>query len=466
VAAGDLIEAFQVKVGRYAAAVRFFEAKLGDGARALLVDEPALYDREQLYAADGHDYIDNPLRFAVLVRAALEFAARRETPPMVVHAHDWQAGLAPVYLKSLYAAHPVLGGLPSVVTIHNLAYQGIFAPEWLPRLDLSGDELGAERMEFWGRISFLKGGINRAEVITTVSPRYAQEIQTPEGGAGFDGILRRRSADLVPILNGIDVEAWDPLCDPYLAKPFSAQDLSGKRACKATALAAFGLPADEAALARPLIGMISRMIEQKGLDLIAALRNELVRLDASFVVLGTGDPWYQDMWRQLATEHPSRVGARIGFGEELAHVIEGGADMFLMPSRFEPCGLNQMYSQRYGTVPIVRHVGGLADTVFDPEGVGLGSGTGLTAQAVRSPTGSDVPRQTGFVFVEYSPQALLEALQRALAAFRERPKWQALQLAGMRQDHSWDRSAREYVKIYERAIDRAQGVGAEGQARG
>jgi starch synthase len=463
VTAGDPIGRFPVIVGGYAADVRFFDAALGHGARALLVDEPALYDREQMYAGRSGDYPDNPLRFAVLVRAALEFAARQEPPPAVVHAHDWQAGLAPVYLRSLYAAHPVLGGLPAVFTIHNLAYQGIFAPDWLPRLDLSPDQLATERMEFWGRISFLKGGINDADVITTVSPRYAQEIQTPEGGAGFDGILRRRSADLVPILNGIDVEQWDPRRDPYLAKPFSAEDLSGKRACKARALAAFGLPQDEAALARPLIGMISRMIEQKGLDLIAALRDELVRLDASFVVLGTGDPWYEDMWRDLATRHPSRIGARIGFGEELAHVIEGGADMFLMPSRFEPCGLNQMYSLRYGTVPIVRYVGGLADTVSDPDGLRHMSDTRPTLHDLRSLGETDLTRQTGFVFLEYSPQALLEAVHRALAAFTDRRKWQAIQFAGMQLDHSWDRSAREYVKIYERAIDRAQSAGAEGR---
>ncbi len=345
-----------------------------------------------------------------------------------MHAHDWQAGLAPVYLKTLYEGHPVLGGTPSVFTIHNLAYQGVFASSWLPRLDLPGDLVSSDRLEYWGRISFLKGGINDADLITTVSPKYAEEIQTPEFGFGFDGIVRRRAADLFGILNGIDTEKWDPERDGFLPAPYSASDLSNKRAAKAAVLERYRLPVDERTMTRPVIGMISRMVEQKGLDLIAASAGEIPRLEATFIVLGTGDSRYEALWRDLAAAYPDRIGAQIGFDEALAHLIEGGADMFLMPSRFEPCGLNQMYSLRYGTVPIVRAVGGLADTVEDGA--------------------------TGFVFAEYTAEALLQVLRRALTAFQDPRNWRALQLAGMKQDHSWDRSAREYVRIYERAITR------------
>ena len=433
VTGGSLVEQFPVTVGGFTRDVAFAEAPLAGGARAWLVDCPDLFDRDGLYGADGTDYPDNALRFAMLVRAALEFAGRQNPAPSLVHAHDWQAGLAPVYLKTLYAAHPVLADTPSVFTIHNLAYQGLFDGDWLPRLDLGWALFTLERLEYWRRISFLKGGINYSDIITTVSPRYAQEIQTPELGFGFDGILRQRRADLVGILNGIDTKEWDPAHDAYLPEPYSADYLSGKKAAKAAVLARYGLVADEAAIKRPLIGMISRMVDQKGFDLIAALEDDLPQLDASFVVLGTGEARYQDLWTTLAARFPDRIGARIGFDEGLAHLIEGGADIFLMPSRFEPCGLNQMYSLRYGTVPVVREVGGLADTVRD-----YGSAA----------------KPNGFVFRDYAPGALLDALTRALALYPDRRKWRALQLVGMREDHSWDRSAEEYVKIYERAINR------------
>jgi starch synthase len=433
---GQLVDRFDLRIGGVSADIGMIEAPLGS-ARALLVDEPTLYDRDHLYATEIGDYPDNPRRFGVLVRAALEFASRRGIRPTVVHAHDWQGGLAPVYLKTLFATHPLLGGVASVFTIHNLAYQGLFQPDWLPRLDLQWSLLGIEQMEFWGKISFLKGGINYADVITTVSPQYAKEIQTPVFGAGFDGILRRRSADLVGILNGIDTEQWDPARDPYLPKPFSATDLSGKAASKAAVLEEFNLPADPGALTRPLIGMISRMVDQKGFDLLAALGGELATLGASFVVLGTGDPRYQDLWRHLAAEFPDRIAARIGFDERLAHLIEGGADIFLMPSRFEPCGLNQMYSLRYGTVPVVRRVGGLADTVIDQG----------------APSGGAV-RANGFSFDDHTPEALLSTLRRALELFPNLGAWRDLQVAGMVADHSWDRSAREYVKIYDWAVSK------------
>jgi starch synthase len=444
--AGRLLDTFPVTVGGYTRDVAFRETELPEGARALLIDCPDLFDRESLYVDGGADYPDNARRFAMLARAALEFSARRGASatagPDLVHGHDWQAGLAPVYLRTLYAEHPVLANTPTVFTIHNLAFQGLFAPAWLPRLDLPRELFGIDQLEFWGRISFLKGGINFADVITTVSPRYADEIQTPQYGCGFDGILRRRGADLVGILNGINTETWDPSRDPHLPTPYDTKNLAGKADAKAAVLRRFGLPGDPAILARPAVAMISRMVDQKGLDLIAALADELPRLDATFIVLGTGEARYEQMWKRLAAAHPDRIGVEIGFDEGLAHLIEGGADIFLMPSQFEPCGLSQLYSLRYGTVPVVRFVGGLADTVLE-------AAPRATPKGTRGRKPSD---GTGFVFHDYTPAALLEALQRALSAFAHPRTWRALQLAGMARDHSWDRSAREYVTIYERVL--------------
>jgi starch synthase len=438
---GRLVERFPVSVGGFTREVRFHETALDAGARGLLVDCPDLFDREGLYGVGTTDYPDNARRFAMLVRAALEFAGRRGAPS-VVHAHDWHAALAPVYLRTLYASHPVLAGTPSVLTIHNLAYQGLFDPDWLPRLDLPRDLHAVDELEYWGRISLLKGGIIDADVITTVSPRYAQEIQTPEFGFGFEDVLRRRSADLVGVLNGIDTDEWDPSRDRYLPEPFDVDDLSGKEAAKREVLARFGLKADGAAMKRPLIGMVSRMVDQKGFDLMGSVADELMMLDAAWAVLGTGEARYQDLWAGIAVGHPDRVGAHIGFDESLAHLIEAGADIFLMPSRFEPCGLNQMYSLRYGTVPVVRGVGGLADTVQD-----------------HAPMNAE---STGFVFREYTGTALLAVLGRALSVYEDRPRWRAIQAAGMRQDNSWDRSAREYVKLYERVIAKAATSGPAG----
>jgi starch synthase len=287
-----------------------------------------------------------------------------------------------------------LAALPAVFTIHNLAYQGVFDASWLPRLGFGWDLMRIDALEYWGRISYLKSGLMFSNLITTVSPRYAREIQTPEFGFGFDGILRYRGNDVIGILNGIDYDQWDPARDPYIPEPYDARNLSGKRAAKRALLDRFGLAADRSALERPLVGLISRLVDQKGFDLVAGIADELAGLDASFVLLGTGDRRYEDLWLALAARHPDRVAAKIGFDEPLAHLIEAGADLFLMPSRFEPCGLNQMYSLRYGTVPVVRAVGGLVDTVrnYNPR---TGEGT-------------------GFSFDDYSAQALLNTMAWAL----------------------------------------------------
>jgi starch synthase len=402
-----------------------------DGVRTVFIDQPAYFDRDGIYGTQGQDFSDNPERFAFLAHAALRWAALTGARYDVIHAHDWQAGLVPVILSMSSQLAPALVRVPVVFTIHNLAYQGVFDAEWLPRLGLGTSLMRVDGMEYWGRISFLKAGIVFSRMVTTVSPRYAEEIQTAQYGFGFDGILRERAAKLVGILNGIDYDEWNPASDPHLPQPYDGERLDGKAASKRRVLEVFGFPVNETTMARPLIGMVSRLVDQKGFDLLQAAGDELPGLGASFVLLGTGDRRYEDLWRGLSRRFPDVVAAHIGFDEGLAHLIEGGADIFLMPSQFEPCGLNQMYSLRYGTVPLVRATGGLYDTVrnFDAS---TGEGT-------------------GFTFDDYTPEALLGTLRWALGVFPQHDVWRRLQRTGMQQDHSWDSSARAYVKVYERA---------------
>jgi starch synthase len=404
----------------------FVEYRLADGVKAVLVDVPELFHRDGLYQSLGRDFPDNAWRFAVLSRAALEYAQLKGERLSVIHAHDWQAGLVPVYQKMQFADDPAVGGVPCVFTIHNLAFQGIFPSSVLPQIGLGSEMLHLEAMEYWGRVSLLKGGINFSEKLTTVSPTYAREILTPPYGFGMDGILRRRADSLVGIVNGIDTVRWDPEGDAYVPARFSALDLSGKRNARRALLDVAGLSPDNGNLERPVIGVISRLTDQKGFDLIAAAAGDLMSLNATWTMLASGEPQYENLLRSMAARHPDRVSVTIGFDERLAHFIEAGADLFLMPSRFEPCGLNQLYSLRYGTVPVVRATGGLQDTVVDA---------------------SD-PGGNGFKFSDYSPGALVAALRRALAAYGDRDAWEKLQRAGMARDSSWDVSAREYVKVY------------------
>ncbi len=407
-----------------------FVAHEDRGVRTIFVDHPGYFDRDYLYGVADRDYADNAERFAFLSQAAVAWALA-DGGYDIVHAHDWQAGLVPLLLGQMFRAGTLSRRLPAVLTIHNLAYQGIFDASWLPRLGLPWELMRIDGLEYWGRISFLKGGIVFSRLITTVSPRYAVEIQVPEYGFGFDGILRERAGDVVGILNGIDYDLWNPGADPHLPEPYGPGSMSGKQASKRRLHETLHLPSTDDVLQRPTIGMVSRLVDQKGFDLIAAIADELPRLGATVTLLGSGERRYEDLWLGLAARYPDRIGVRIGYDERLVHLIEGGADLFLMPSRFEPCGLNQMYSLRYGTVPLVHATGGLYDTVrnFDP-----GTGTG-----------------TGFVFDDYSPQALLGTLRWALGVFQDREAWARIQAAGMAEDNSWDASARRYVDVYERA---------------
>lgn len=434
--AGSDAVRYDVEMGGHRYATTAHVREIGRGVRLALIDQPALFDRDGIYGVGSQDYEDNPRRFAFLSLAALELARQDGQPVDIVHGHDWPAGLVPVYLRSRYAADPVLGRAATVFTIHNVAFKGLCSADWLPQLGIGWDWFGVDGLEYWLHASLLKGGIVASDVITAVSRRYAQEIQTPEVAFGFEGVIRANRERLIGIRNGIDTEAWNPATDVHLPMPYDASTVAqGKSAARQRLLEVFGLPDDQAARGRPVLAMISRMVDQKGLDLIADVAHELVALDATIVVMGEGEPWYEEMWRSLARQHPDRVAVRVGFDEAVSHLIEAGADLLMMPSRYEPCGLNQMYSMRYGTVPVVRATGGLADTVDD----------------FQRSTGAG----TGFVFAEATGQALLDALRRALTVWREQPEaWRKLQQAGMSRDFSWEASARAYLEAYAQALGR------------
>jgi starch synthase len=406
------------------------KAKPVGSVTPVFIDAPDLFDRDGLYGDAGGEYTDNAFRFAVLSRGALEYVRLTGDRPSVIHAHEWQTGLVPLYLRTVLADDPVLGGVPSVFTIHNVAFQGLFAPDMLRWIDISPELYSAEGLEFYGRASLLKAGTLFSDKVTTVSPSYARELLTPsyEFAFGFEGILASRSADFSGILNGIDTNIWNPENDRFIPKPFNASTPEGKREAKRALLSVVGLPTDEASLARPTICLLSRLTYQKGFDLLSAAAESLMDLDANWVLLGDGNRQNEELWTALAGKHPGRLAAHIGFDEQLAHLIHAGSDLFLMPSRYEPCGLNQMYAMRYGTLPVVRATGGLEDTVQDAD---------------ETPSGA-----TGFRFREFTAESLLDALHRAIAAFRNPRRWKTLQRNAMKRDHSWDVSAREYVKVY------------------
>jgi starch synthase len=411
---------------------------ISDRRRAIFVDCPELFDRDGYYTSQGHDFPDNAERFAVLSMAALDVAEATsdEWPIDVVHAHDWQAGLVPQMLEAESLRWPSLARAGRVFTIHNLLYQGLFDPQILPGLGLGWDWMRVDRGEFWGQFSYLKAGITGSDVVTTVSPTYARETLTPEFGYGFEGVLAARGERYIGILNGIDTKTWDPASDEWLPVRFDVTALGGKSACKRALLEHYRLPVGDDAMRRPVVGMVSRLAKQKGFEMIEAASAAMVAMDATWIFLGSGEPRFEQFLRGLAERHPSRVGVRIGFDEPLAHLVEAGADMFLMPSIFEPCGLNQMYSLRYGTVPVVHGVGGLEDTVQP-----------YTARAVKA---------NGFKFREPTGEALAKTLRQAIRLYDDRDAWESLMRQGMTEDHSWETSAKEYVKVYRRARHDAQ----------
>src|SRR5262245_22870477 len=353
---GDFAGSVHVPVDAIHRSAGFYRTVTDAGVEVVFLEHPAFYDRPVVYG----DYDDNRLRFAFLSRAPLEYFRSRGERPDVFHAHDWQTGLVPVYLKAFYGGDPTLGRSPTVFTIHNVAYQGVFGRDTLDVLGLPWNLGSSEGMEFHGGVSYLKAGVVFSEVVNTVSPQYANELRGPEHAFGFDGILRARGADFTGILNGVDYDEWDPSVDRHIASNYSAKSLEGKAACKSDLLRSFGLPEFPDL---PVVGVVSRLVWQKGFDIIATAWYDLLHRPLRLVVLGTGEPPVQDGLRALQDRDPSRFAVRFHYDETLAHKVTAGSDMFLMPLRTEPCGLTQMYALRYGTVPVVRSAGGLVDTV-------------------------------------------------------------------------------------------------------
>jgi starch synthase len=434
-------ETLEIQVGPKRVVGKILKSSLADSdVNVLLIDQPDYFDRPGLYQENGEDFSDNCERFVFFSRAVLAAAQRLDIRPDIVHANDWQTGLIPALLKLEYGQVAGFEKTASIFTIHNMAFQGQF---WHWDMALTGIDwkhFNTREMEYYGDINLLKTGIVFCDIATTVSPTYSQEIQTEEFGCGLHGVLQEKGDRLVGILNGVDTDVWNPETDRALAENY-APPRSGefnalkraKGACKSNLQEQQGLPVRADV---PLFGMISRLTDQKGLDLTVDCVDRVIGLDMQMTFLGTGDARYEDFLSDAARRHPEKIATTIGFDDALARRIEAGADIFLMPSRYEPCGLNQMYSQMYGTVPIVRRVGGLADSVIDASGENLEAGTA-----------------TGFCFDNYESDALLDQMQRAVRSYSDHDEWMKLVQAGMQQDWSWKRSASEYLTAYHRASE-------------
>jgi starch synthase len=401
------------------------------GVRYYFVDCPELFDRQGLYGTAQGDYPNNWERFGLFCRAVLE-ATKLLGVPQIFHVHDWQAALIPVYLRTTYNSDPVLRHAGTVFTIHNAGYQGWFPPPTTERLLFPWEIFTMDKVEQFDTFNFLKGGLVYSDILTTVSRKYAEEIQTPEFGEKLDSVLRGRRADLRGILNGVDYTQWNPATDTNLGAHYSQENLTGKEQCRTDLLQAAGLEKVEAST--PVLGIVSRFAAQKGFDLLEQVAGKLSEREVAVVVLGSGEPVYEKFFRDWAFWNKANVAVRIGYDERMAHKIEAGSDIFLMPSRYEPCGLNQIYSLKYGTVPVVRATGGLDDTIeeWNPE-----QGTG-----------------TGFKFKESEAEALLAAIDRALAAFEDKVGWTKLMLNGMTCNYSWVQPALEYAAVYDEVTRR------------
>ncbi len=401
-----------------------------EGVRYFFVDYGEYYNREDLYLTNHQDYPDNAERFAFLSLASLEFAKRASLAPDVIHCNDWQTALVPVYLKTLYEDDLFFQKTRTLLTIHNMAYQGVFPRTAMSRISLPQTLYNPEGLEFFGNICLLKGGILFADKLSTVSRRYSEEILTPHFGHGLEGVLRKRASALTGILNGVDYSQWNPETDPYLAANYSIENLAGKEICKKDLLSVFGIPES---IRRPVIGIVSRLAYQKGFDLLLNVGESIIEDGWSLVAIGTGEEKYANYFLKLQERYPDYVGVKIMYDEALAHKIEAGADTFLMPSRYEPCGLNQIYSLRYGTVPLVRATGGLDDTIGDFD---------------------QSPEPTGFKFSSTTPAELLRTVRRAFAVYSTPQRWLQLMKNGMSKDYSWHQSARKYVELYKSLLPR------------
>jgi starch synthase len=426
-----VVDEFRVTVGGREVSGRLLTTKLNRPWRPLLVAQDEYFDRDGLYTdpAARRDYPDNAERFAFFGKAVLAAIQATGAKYDIVHAHEWQGALAVIYLKKFAAESELFAGPATVFTIHNLAYQGAFDAAQGAVFDLP-EAFTADELEFFGKWNLVKGALVHADFLTAVSEKYAAEIQTDELGFGLQGVLRARAERLVGITHGVDDAEWNPATDPYIAKPYDAANLAGKLACKKDLLATFGIA--EVWIKKPVIGFVGRLIEQKGLDLIMAVIEDILAHGFTLVLLGTGQAKYENALKDLRARFPEKVGVHIGFSEELAHKIEAGADLFLMPSLYEPCGLSQMYSQKYGTLPIVRATGGLDDTV-----VGWAKGR----------RGAN-----GFKFTDPHPEALLKVLADAAMLFDDPKRWGKLVEAAMTTDHSWEKAVKKYERLYQKAI--------------
>lgn len=402
---------------------------LHDTVPTYLIKHDRYYEREYLYTTPQGDYPDNAERFIFFSRSILEMLKKLDFAPDIIHINDWQTGLIPTYLKVLYAQDEFFKNTATVFTVHNLGYQGKFWALDMPMTNLPWDVFSINGIEYYGDISFLKAGLMYSDAISTVSRGYSREIQTPEYGLGMEGVLQFRSKDLYGIVNGVDYDEWSPEKDKLIKSTYTSSNLEGKKADREDLLKEFKLKVPEDT---PIIGMITRLADQKGFDILSEAMPELMKMNLAMVVLGTGEQKYHDLFTDLKKEYSQKLGVIIAFNNTVAHKIEAGSDIFMMPSKYEPCGLNQIYSLKYGTVPIVRATGGLDDTIheYDPN---TGKGN-------------------GFKFSEYSSQALIETVKRALSIFADRQKWTKLMKNGMSEDHSWKASAKEYVSLYETAL--------------
>lgn len=443
--AGAGVGAVRIPLGVAEVNVQIHEVVLSPRCRAWLVDSPVHFDRDGVYVDSmGREYGDNDARFILLSRAALEFPKAMGFRPDIIHAHDWQTGLVPTYLHLASRHDPFFAKTASVFSIHNIAYQGVFPKETMACARLPWTEFTAEKIEFYDRINFLKAGLAYAQVLSTVSPTYAHETQRDEFGVGLDGFLKRRADHYFGILNGIDLRLWNPAQDPHLAHPFSVKSLKGRVACRADLQRTAGLQEDPRA---PLLGMVSRLDAQKGFDILLDILDDFFRDGCQAVFLGQGNPVFQGALRTLQRKFPGRVSFSSDFNEPLAHKIYGGSDLFLMPSRFEPCGLGQMIALRYGTVPVVTPTGGLKDTVL--------------------PVSPDGREGVGFVADRTETWAYRSALERAVKLYRsDSDLWRALQHRGMAMSFDWKESVRRYVELYRLAQSKKRVEGFSAKGRG
>ncbi len=443
-AADPVVENMPVELGSQVIDTDVYRGQLNDTIEVYFIRRDEFFDRTYLYGTPKGDYFDNFQRFTYFCKAALSLCRAVQFQPDIVHCHDWQSGLIPAYLKHLVAAEDHLAATVSMFTIHNIAYQGQFAAKLFPQTGLPGRFFSVDGMEFWGGINFMKAAIVCADIITTVSPRYSEEIQTKEYGQKLEGVLQMHHHKLHGIINGANYEEWNPESDPYIAANYSRENLEGKYMCKLDLLRTVKLP--ERLMNRPLLGVISRLADQKGFDLLAAVMDKFMAHDLGLVILGIGEDKYHTMLAAFAERYPEKIAVRLEFDERLAHKIEAGADMFLMPSRYEPCGLNQMYSLRYGTVPIVRATGGLYDTItpFNPT-----KGKGV-----------------GFRFTSYEPESFWHATKAALDLFPQTETWRQIMKNGMAMDFSWLSSAQQYLKLYEKTVAKKKRAGGSKQQAG